>query len=108
MTEKLPYNADHVIYRDFGHTVNALWTADPVLAEQLRNGDDDTFNRAILNPRNEIEVVGRISRCYKSEGALYSGWVISSGDGREHPVSTRKPDAMAVLRQTVADYFDGS
>lgn len=27
--DNLPFDAEHVVYADFGHTVEALWTADP-------------------------------------------------------------------------------
>ncbi|MFC9973516.1 hypothetical protein ACFVH6_21740 [Spirillospora sp. NPDC127200] len=103
-TERLPYTADSVVYADFGHTVEAIWTPDPELAAdpkkasdmQLRTWNDDSV---------EIETVATMTRLYKSEGALVSGWQIVVGR-YVFMAGTRKRDALKVLRETVAERFD--
>lgn len=105
--EKLPYGAEHVIVRDFGLQVEAVWTGDPDLEAQLRHGDEATYRRLMLTPANEIEPIASISRVYKYEGYTESGWLIGGNGynaGREYAATT-KVEAMKMLRQAVTDYF---
>lgn len=100
-TEKVPYDAEHVLYVNYGHTVWALWTPDPDQAKNPRAIADNITGRAYA----DVEVIAEMSRLYKSEGALVSGWQICA-DGNAFMASTRKTDAMKQLRETVADYFN--
>lgn len=105
-TKKLPYDAAHVIYRNFGHNVTAVWVADPDIAHQLKTGDDAQFDRLYLNPDLGLEVVGSIRRVRKSDGYTHSGWLLDTSDTHGDPLGTRKPEALAHLREAVANYFN--
>lgn len=101
-TEKVPYNAEHVIYRDLGLDVIAVWTDNSDVAHQLKTGDRDTFERLCLDRTIDVEVIGSIQRIRKSDGYTHTGWLL---DG-SHPFGTRKPEAISQLREAVADYFN--
>jgi hypothetical protein len=96
-----PYSAENVQYVDDGLIVTAVWVSDPAIdpAEALEN-----ILRQDLP--YEVEVVAEATRFYKSEGAGFSGWVVSSHGGLNYGDSVpNKREAMRHLRWTVADRF---
>lgn len=103
-TEKLPYDAKHVVYRDEGTMVHAFWAADADVARQL--ADPNTPNEVIrrLWFRSDVEIVADATRFYKNEGATFSGWIIASGGYHSDQISNKR-EAMKSLKAIVADYF---
>lgn len=97
--EKLPYDAEHAIYADHGHSVDAMWTPSP---EQAK--DPNGIN--ILDRANEcVEMIATIERRYKADGYNESGWFIRpAGYGWDY-AGANKREAMKALRAAVADYF---
>lgn len=102
---KIPYDAANVIYRDLGLDVVAVWTDDPKIARQLKTGDRDTFERLCLSRAIDVEVIGGLQRVRKIDGYTHSGWLLDVNDGL-NPVGTRKPEAIAQLREAVVGYFN--
>lgn len=107
--ESLPYEPRSAIVRNFGSEVVAVWTASPEMADKLIHGDDDAFDRLVLNPHNEIEMIARIRRVHKRDGYEFSGWLImaagrSFGGGEEY-AGPNKRAAMTGLRREIANYF---
>lgn len=104
-TERLPYDAKHVIYRESagGKIVHALWTSDPVAAALLAdpNTPKDVIDRLWF--RDDVEIVATATRHYRYEGAPYSGWTVQSG--RASDLTRNKRDAMRQMRRLVAAYF---
>lgn len=96
-----PYNAENVQYVDEGLIVTAVWVSDPAIdpAEALEN----ILHRDLSY---EVEVVAEATRFHKSEGAGFSGWVVSSHGGLSYGDSVpNKRQAMRELRWAVADRF---
>lgn len=106
--DRLPYTADQAIIRDHSHTVDAVWVSFPDIADQLRTGDIETYDRLMLNPRVEIEPIGNLRRVYKRDGHTLSGWLLHTSSGQTDYVGPRKTDALAALRQAITDYFNRS
>lgn len=99
-----PWDAAHVIYRDLGDSVDAVWVADPDIAHKLRTGDRDTYVRLFLSTSLNVELVGHLRRVYKRDGYTQGGWLLEAYGGPDY-VGTRKPEAMARLREAAAAYF---
>lgn len=100
MAIRTPYNADHVTYvHDRGH-ITAVWVSDPSIpaAEAL-----DNLARRDLP--YEVEVIAEATRFYKSEGAAFSGWVITSGRNYSDPIPT-KTEAVEHIRDAVRHRFE--
>lgn len=96
-----PYDAKHVQIVDQGLTVTALYIPDP---EQAKNPAHVLEN--ILDRRYEnVEVVATATRCFKSEGAPVSGWVISSGGNYGSEGYPNKRAMREALAHVIADYF---
>ncbi|QDN64374.1 hypothetical protein [Streptomyces sp. S1D4-14] len=95
------YNAENVQYVDEGNFVTAVWCSDPTVdpAEALEN-----ILRTDLP--YEVELIGEATRFYKSEGASFSGWVVSTGGGLSYgdPIPNKR-QALKELRWAVADRF---
>lgn len=108
-TEKLPYDAKHVVYRDTGTLVHAFWTSDPEVARQL--ADRRTPNEAVnrLHYRDDVEVIATATRYYKTlDGTDFSGWVVASVSDYSNytdPIPTKR-EAMKSLRRFVAQAFE--
>jgi 5'(3')-deoxyribonucleotidase len=99
-----PYDAKHVIYRDSGHMVHALWAANPEHARQLA---DPTTPEEVINRlwfRDDVEIVATATRHYKRDGAGFSGWVIECMGDPTDSIRTKR-EAVKQLRMAVADYF---
>jgi len=105
-TEKLPYDAKHVIYRESagGKIVHAFWTGDPAAAALLAdpNTAEDVINRLWF--RDDVEIVATATRHYRYEGAGFSGWVVESGGYPIDSISNKR-EAMRNLRAVVVAYF---
>lgn len=106
-TEKLPYNAKHVIYRETagGMRVHALWTSDPEAAALLADPSTpkDVIDRLWF--RDDVQVIATATRHYRYEGADFSGWIVESS-GNPSDVIRNKREAMRHLRAAVAEYFN--
>lgn len=93
----------HVVERDRGTVVWALWVYDVDTAEQIKRYGDDTFDRLIANfdRRNDFEVIAAITRSF-SGGArgAFSGWALD-----DEPICKRKSDAMRYLREAVTNFI---
>lgn len=95
-----PYNAGNVQIVDQGLTVVALYIPDPEQAKAPEQVWDNITDRAY----EAVEVVATMRRFYKSEGAMYSGWIVESGLNRGEPIPN-KGEAMEQLHYVIADYF---
>jgi hypothetical protein len=104
MTEKRarrPYDAKHVQLVDMGHTVWALYIPDPEQAKDPRTVAENITASEYTN----VEVVATAKRCFKSEGAAVSGWIIASGSDHGSEGYPNKPSMLEALRLTIAEYF---
>lgn len=107
-SQKLPYDAKHVVYRDTGTLVHAFWTSDPEAARQL--ADRRTPNEAVnrLYYRDDVEVIATATRYYKTlDGTDFSGWVVASVSDYSNytdPIPTKR-EAMKSLRRFVTECF---
>lgn len=99
-SDRLAYSADHVVYLIEAEHIAALWTSDPELAAQ---GGAALFER-MLDRTVEIELLGEANRLYKNRGALYSGWMLNIHANHLDPIG-RRADAIAALRELVAEHF---
>jgi 5'(3')-deoxyribonucleotidase len=108
-TEKLPYDAKHIVYRDDGTVVHAFWTSDPEAARQL--ADRRTPNKVVnrLYYRDDVEVIATATRYYKAlDGTDFSGWVVASVSDYSNytdPIPNKR-EAMKALRGFVAECFN--
>lgn len=106
--ERRPYDAEHVLIRDFGKHVLAYWTEDPELARQLQEASgDEEFDRVFLNPRVDIHVIAHVDRIYKRDGYNLSGWTLSKsglGGGCDH-AGPNKAGALKALKKAIAEHF---
>lgn len=95
-----PYDVEYVQIVDRGTVVTALWIPD---SEQAR--DPEYVLKHLLDGKHDnVEVVAMAQRFYKSDGATFSGWIVSSGSDDSEPIPN-KPEAMQSLRQMITDYF---
>lgn len=95
-----PYDAQHVQIVDQGLTVTALYIPDSEQAKTPEQVWDNITDRAYA----AVEVVATMRRFYKSEGAMYSGWIVESGMNRGEPIPNKR-EAIEQLRHAIADYF---
>lgn len=108
-SQKLPYDAKHVVYRDTGAVVHAFWTSDPEAARQL--ADRRTPNEAVnrLYYRDDVEVIATATRYYKTlDGTDFSGWVVASVSDYSNytdPIPNKR-EAMKSLRRFVTECFE--
>lgn len=99
MTRRL-YDAKHVQIVDRGLTITALWIPDPEAARSPAYVLDH-----ICDPQfASVEVVAQAIRCYKRDGASFSGWIVRSGLDHGDPIPNKR-EAMQSLRHSVAAYF---
>jgi hypothetical protein len=104
MTEKQTraYDAKHVQIVDMGHTVTALYIPDPEQAKDPHH----VLNNILDNSKYaNVEVVATATRVYKSEGAMASGWFITSGGDYGSEGYPNKAAMREALRLTIRDYF---
>lgn len=97
-----PYNAENVQYVDQGNIVTAVWCSDPTIAPEVAL-ENDLCSIAGDVPY-EVVVIAEATRFYKSEGADFSGWVVSCGLNYGDSIPNKR-EAMRHLRWTVADRF---
>ncbi|MEV8636828.1 hypothetical protein AB0395_34820 [Streptosporangium sp. NPDC051023] len=98
---RLPYEADFVVYVDFGTIVWAMWTPDPVKAAAPQSLAD-----TIHHPANsDAELIATMQRQTRAQGYSNSGWVMGSGSNPGDYVGASKREAMATLRAIVAEHF---
>lgn len=108
-SQKLPYDAKHVVYRDTGTLVHAFWTSDPEAARQLadRRTPNEVVNR--LYYRDDVEVIATATRYYKTlDGTDFSGWVVASVSDYSNytdPIPNKR-EAMKSLRRFVTECFE--
>lgn len=104
MTEnqtRTPYDAEHIVIVELGHTVWALYIPNPDQAKNPRAVADN-----ITAPEHaDVEVVATATRCYKTEGATASGWFISSGSDYGSEGYPNKRAMREALRHTIHGYF---
>lgn len=103
-TEKLPYDAEHVVIRDEPSMVHAFWTSDPDVARQIRdrNTSDEVLNR--LWRRDDVELVAVATRYYTRDGADFTGWVVEGSGTYSDPIPNKR-QAMQTLRGFIVGYF---
>lgn len=99
---KRPYDAEHVQIVDHGcGVITAVWIADPELSKDpaaaLENHWADW----------DVVTVAEAVRHYKTQGADFSGWIVTDHRGNygTEPIR-RKPEAMAQLRDVIRDHFN--
>lgn len=102
-TRPVPYDADHVHIIDEGHTITAIWIADPAKAKNPRATYDAPLT---YENRDDYETVAEATRFYKTHGATFSGWITSSGNEYGTVPLPNKKAAMADLKILIADYFN--
>ncbi|MGY5634206.1 hypothetical protein ACW7N6_38340 [Streptomyces sp. UC1A3] len=95
-----PYNAANVQYVDQGSIVTAVWVSDPAVdpAEAL----DKILHRDLPY---EVVQIAEATRFFRTEGAGFSGWIITRGSDYSTEPIKRKPDALEELRGWVEGYF---
>lgn len=98
-----PYNAENVQYIDDGNIVTAVWCSDPTIdaATALEN----VLRSLTGDVPYEVEVIAEATRFYRTEGASFSGWIISCGTNYSTEPIKRKPDAIEQLHFWVEGYF---
>jgi hypothetical protein len=94
-----PYNAENVQYVDEGNIVTAVWCSDPSI--DPKTALDNLLRQDLPY---EVDVVAEATRFYKSEGADFSGWVVSCGLNYGDSVPNKR-EAMKHLRWAVAERF---
>lgn len=99
-----PYNAENVQYVDQGNIVTAVWCSDPTVDPETAL-DNDLLSFAGKVPY-EVETIAEATRFYRSEGASFSGWIVSCGTNYSTEPAKRKPDAVKELRYWVEGYFN--
>jgi hypothetical protein len=98
-----PYNAENVQYVDEGNFVTAVWCSDPSI--DPKTALDNSLRSLTSDVPYEVEVIAEANRFYRTEGASFSGWIISRGvDYSTEPIK-RKPDAVKELRGWVEGHF---
>ncbi|MFI1408829.1 hypothetical protein ACH4Y0_02650 [Streptomyces sp. NPDC020707] len=98
---RTPYDAEHITIVDLGRTMWALYIPDP---EQAKNPRAVAENITAPEYAN-VEVVATATRCYKTEGAMASGWFISSGTDYGSEGHPNKSSMREALRLTISSYF---
>lgn len=98
-----PYNAENVQYVDQGNIVTAVWCSDPTVPPETALEND--LRSLTGDVPYEVEVIGEATRYYRTEGADFSGWIISRGSDYSTEPIKRKPNALEQLRHWVEGYF---
>lgn len=98
-----PYNAANVQYIDEGNFVTAVWCSDPSI--DPKTALENSLRSLTGDVPYEVEVIAEANRFYRTEGASFSGWIISRGvDYSTEPIK-RKPDAVKELHGWVEGHF---
>ncbi|MEV5451530.1 hypothetical protein [Streptomyces sp. NPDC052535] len=98
-----PYNAENVQYVDQGNIVTAVWCSDPTVSPETALEND--LRSLTGDVPYEVEVIAEATRYYRTEGANFSGWIISQGSNYSTEPIKRKPNALEELRGWVESYF---
>lgn len=98
---RTPYDAEHVQIVASGNTVTALYIPDPEQAKDPRHVLDNILDSAYQG----VEVVATATRCFKSQGAAVSGWIIASGSDHGSEGYPNKQAMRDALRLTIRSYF---
>lgn len=98
-----PYNAENVQYVDEGNFVTAVWCSDPSIAPEVAL--ENSLRSIAGDVSYEVEVIAEATRFRRTEGASFSGWIISRGSDYSTEPIKRKPDAIKELHGWVEGYF---
>ncbi len=101
--DRTPYDADHVHIVDDGSFLTAIWIADPEKAKNPRAVLDAPLTH---ESQDDYETVAEATRYYKTRGATFSGWIVTSRNNYGTvPIPTKKA-AMKDLKAAIAEYFN--
>lgn len=98
-----PYNAENVQYVDEGNIVTAVWCSDPTIDPKVAL--ENSLRSITGDLPYEVEVIAEATRFYRTEGASFSGWIISTNSNYSTEPAKRKPDALKELHGWVEGYF---
>lgn len=98
-----PYNAANVQYVDEGNFVTAVWCSDPAVDPKVAL--ENSLRSITGDVPYEVEVIAEATRFRRTEGASFSGWIISRGNDYSTEPIKRKPDAVKQLRGWVEGHF---
>lgn len=113
---KLSYSADNVFYVDQGEygggLVYALWTASPRLRDLIIGtaGSQGTEADDVrIHARRHVTIIAVMWPEYDDGlGLLQTGWVLEHKGGRPDGLIRTKSEAMAKMREAVAEHFEES